>query len=168
MPAPPQKNTYRRYSQAEKDEFFAVLERLECAAAAARELGFKAATCRKWVRQAGIQLKYGVRGPEPRREYMQAQKEEFFTLLDRLGNVSAAASELGLSAAACYAWVHETKALPKRARKTTGPNRKHTQAQKDEFFTVLERVGRKRPSRSAYTGIRVLDGPRLPASAASA
>ncbi|WP_423185006.1 IS30 family transposase [Arthrobacter sp. NyZ413] len=141
MPTPPQKNTYRRYSQAEKDEFFAVLERLECAAAAARELGFKAATCRKWARQAGTRLKYGVKGSEPRREYTQAQKDGFFTLLDRLGNVSAAASELGLSAAVCYAWVRETGALPKRERKTTGPNRKHTQAEKDEFFAVLEKVG---------------------------
>ncbi|WP_255770306.1 hypothetical protein [Pseudarthrobacter sulfonivorans] len=46
-----------------------------------------------------------------------------------------------MSTASCYVWVHEAGALPKRARKRTGPNRKHTQAQKDEFFTVLERFG---------------------------
>ncbi|XAS66409.1 hypothetical protein V3C33_12990 [Micrococcaceae bacterium Sec5.7] len=68
----------------------------------------------------------------PYRTYTEAEKAGFFLTLDRLGNVGAAARELGFNHSTWHAWAVSTG-------RTAG--QKHTKDQKDEFFTVLERMG---------------------------
>ena len=63
-----------RHGQDQKEAFFKVFDRVGSTTAAARELGFNAATCAGWVRKAGFKSrgKTGI-GPHPGRE-------EFFRL----------------------------------------------------------------------------------------
>jgi len=63
-----------RYGQDQKEAFFKVFDRVGSTTAAARELGFNAATCAGWVRKAGLKSrgKTGI-GPHPGRD-------EFFRL----------------------------------------------------------------------------------------
>ncbi|RAX47327.1 IS30 family transposase [Arthrobacter sp. AQ5-05] len=64
-------------------------------------------------------------------------------VLDRTGNISAAATELGFSLSKCYQWAREltpestSPASGSKGKKKT----KYTQDQKDGFFTALDRVG---------------------------
>jgi IS30 family transposase len=127
------KRSYRRYSAAERAEFFAVFERLGSIPAAARELGFNAVTCRAWAAPA-------VR--EPGQKFTQAEKDEFFTILDRVGSVSAAAKALGFNVQTCFGWAYRSRAVtrvPRTAPERVGPAA--VQEQKDAFFAVLARVG---------------------------
>ena len=75
-----------------------------------------------------------------RRKYTPEQKAQFFLVLDRCGSVSAAAAELGFNQMTCYQWVHKSR-LPERVpRDREAGQRKHTPAQKAEFFVVFDRL----------------------------
>jgi transposase, IS30 family len=75
-----------------------------------------------------------------RRKYTPEQKAQFFSVLDRLGSVSAAAGELGFNLMTCYQWVHKSR-LPERVPRERLPGqRKYTPAQKEEFFLVFDRL----------------------------
>lgn len=66
----------RKYSPAQKAEFFVVFDRLKSTTLAARELGLIPATCAGWVRKTGLRShgKTGV-GPHPgRNEYFRLRK----------------------------------------------------------------------------------------------
>ncbi|MFQ4149734.1 hypothetical protein AAGW05_13730 [Arthrobacter sp. LAPM80] len=129
----PGKRAYRRYSAADRDEFFTALERLGSIPAAARELGYNPVTCRSWA------------GPSDRvsgQKYSQAHKDEFFIILDRVGSVSTVAKMLGINVQTCFRWAYKADAVTRRPR----PNPvvaepSATAEQKDEFFAVLARVG---------------------------
>ena len=64
----------RRYSQEQKDQFFAVLDRVQNVSAAARELGFNVMTCHQWTRKAGLP-RGKVRKHSAHRKYTVKQKE---------------------------------------------------------------------------------------------
>lgn len=127
------KRAYRRYSAAERAEFFAVFERLGSIPAAARELGFNAVTCRSWA---------APEAREPGQKFTQAEKDEFFVVLDRLGSVSAAAKALGFNVQTCFGWAYKSGAVtrvPRTVPERPGPAA--VQEQKDEFLAVLAHVG---------------------------
>ncbi|RAX43621.1 IS30 family transposase, partial [Arthrobacter sp. AQ5-06] len=66
----------RKYTPAQKAEFFVVFDRLKSTTQAARELGLNPATCAGWVRKAGLKShgKTGT-GPHPGRdEYFRLRK----------------------------------------------------------------------------------------------
>lgn len=66
----------RKYTPAQKAEFFVVFDRLKSTTHAARELGLNLATCAGWVRKAGLKShgKTGT-GPHPGRdEYFRLRK----------------------------------------------------------------------------------------------
>ena len=94
----------RKYSQEQKDQFFAVLDRVQNASAAARELGFNVMTCHQWIRKAGL-TRGKVRKQSAQQKYTAAQKEQFFALFDRLRSTTESAKELGLNPNTCGAWV---------------------------------------------------------------
>ena len=129
----PGKRAYRRYSAADRAEFFAVFERLGSIPAAARELGFNPVTCRSWA------------GPSDRvsgQKYSQAQKDEFFVILDRVGSVSAVAKMLGINVQTCFRWAYKAGAVTRTPRvNPVVAEPSATAEQKEEFFDVLARVG---------------------------
>ncbi|QDG66826.1 IS30 family transposase [Pseudarthrobacter sp. NIBRBAC000502772] len=66
----------RKYTPAQKAQFFVVFDRVKSTTQAARELGLHPATCAGWVRKAGLKSygKTGV-GPHPGRdEYFRLRK----------------------------------------------------------------------------------------------
>ena len=110
-----------------------MFERLGSVPAAARELGFNAVTCRAWA---------APETREPGQKFTQAEKDEFFIVLDRLGSVSAAAKALGFNIQTCFGWAYKSGAVtrvPRTAPERVGPAA--VQEQKDEFLAVLARVG---------------------------
>lgn len=73
--------------------------------------------------------------PVSRRKYAPEQKAQFIQALDRLGSLTAAASELGLNRVTCYQWCRKAGVRNEQAvRMQYAPERK------EEFFTVLRRV----------------------------
>jgi IS30 family transposase len=66
----------RKYTPAQKAEFFVVFDRLKSTTHAARELGLNPATCAGWVRKAGLKS-HGITGTGPhpgRDEYFRLRK----------------------------------------------------------------------------------------------
>ena len=97
----------RAYSREEKDAFFSVLDRLGSVSAAAAELGLNRNTCFGWARKAGVAPKKAMTRQVPKRKYTPEEKEQFFAVLDRVGNVTLAAAELGLNRMTCYQWAYK-------------------------------------------------------------
>jgi transposase, IS30 family len=74
--------------------------------------------------------------PANRRKYTPEQKAQFFQALDRLGSVTAAASELGLNRMTCYQWCRKAGIRNEQAVRM-----QYTPRQKEEFHLALRRVG---------------------------
>jgi transposase, IS30 family len=74
-----------------------------------------------------------------RRTYTPEQKDQFFSVLDRCGSVSAAAAELGFNRMTCYQWVHKSRLVERDLRSREAGQRKYTPAQKAEFFVAFDR-----------------------------
>lgn len=134
--------TNQKYSQEQKDEFFKAFDRLGTVTAAARELDVNINAAFRWAYTSGLVQKSstGARGRGP--QIPQATKDEFFTLLDRLGTVTAAARELGLDPRICFKWMSKhglTKPRPDPARKET--------------FLRLRAEGKSRKEAAAVVGI---------------
>lgn len=113
----------RKYSQEEKDQFFVLLDRLGSVKDAAAELGLNRMSCYSWVRKLGLQSDQ-VRQRARRRTYTQEEKDGFFAALDRCGNVTVAAAELGLNRNTCYQWTQRAGVARKRP---DGPQREDFQ-----------------------------------------
>ena len=64
----------RKYTQQQKDEFFAVLDRLGGVARAAESLGLNRYTCRKWARRAGFRGRPGGQVHPGRGEYFRLRE----------------------------------------------------------------------------------------------
>ena len=123
-----------KYTQAQKDRFFAVLDRVGRVSVAADELGLSPATCYRWTREAGVRIGH--------RNHAQERKALFFSVLDRAGSVTAAASELGLNRNTCYRWMQKAGLARKRA---DGPQR--------EDFRRLRDAGMSRGEAARSLGI---------------
>ncbi len=98
----------RQYTQTEKDQFHAVLDRTGNIAAAARELGLNISTANTWAGRINPaarnprKTRSGKTGPPQR--YSSAVVEEFLGLLQDVGSVSVAARQLGLNRSTCSNW----------------------------------------------------------------
>lgn len=81
--------------------------------------------------------------PSTRRKYSSEDRGRFLGVLDRTGNVSAAAAELGFTPSKCYQWARElTPDSGPSVSGTRGKKKtKYTPEQKDRFFTALDRLG---------------------------
>lgn len=137
----------RRYSQEQKDQFFAVLDRVQNVSAAARELGFNVMTCHQWIRKAGL-TRGKVRKQSVRRKYTARQKEQFFAVFDRLKSTTEAAKELGLNPNTCAVWVRKA-GLRGQGKPGTGPH-----PGRDEF-SRLRKAGVSRRKAAAAVGIHL-------------
>lgn len=129
---------YRRYSAAERAQFFAVLDRAGSVAVAADAAGIKRSTGYLWA------YKSGVIRPGPRKKSVLAgrgtlaERAEFLTVLARVGSISVAARELGLPRTRCAGWARAAgiksihPGAPKRAEflrlREAGIGRKHAAA----------------------------------------
>ena len=79
-------------------------------------------------------------GTARRRKYTPEQKDQFLSVLDRLGSVSAAARELGFNQMTCYQWARKAGLTQGKPRNRQPGQRKYTREQKDEFFVVFDRL----------------------------
>ncbi len=147
----------RRYTAAEKAEFFRRLDRGGTIRAVAAELGLSPDVCYRWRHESGTSTARG----RPR-AYSAAEKAEFFRRLAVTPNVSAVARELGFVRVTCYKWAHQAGIF-------TG---KDTTAQREEFLGLraeglsraqaAARVGvDKRNAQDWDKGIRVFYGGRV-------
>jgi transposase-like protein len=82
--------TSRKSTQEQKDEFFAVFDRLKSTREAARELGLNPDTCAGWVRRAGLKS-HGKPGARPHRG-----REEYSRLRDTDLSRREAATAVGV------------------------------------------------------------------------
>jgi IS30 family transposase len=94
----------RKYSQKQKDEFFALLDRLGSVTEAAGKLGLNRETCYQWVRKAAVTYGNTSDPAVVRVKYTPEQKKEFFSVLNRVGSVTLAAAELGINVNTCFRW----------------------------------------------------------------
>ncbi|MBV1781404.1 IS30 family transposase [Paeniglutamicibacter sp. ABSL32-1] len=99
----------RRYSSEDRERFLVVLDRTGNVAAAATELGFNSNKCYQWARELTPDSTSPARGARGKKKtkYTQDQKDGFFTALDRLGSVSAAAREAGIPVGTCFQWARK-------------------------------------------------------------
>jgi IS30 family transposase len=113
-----------QYTQANKDHFYAVLDRTGTITAAAQELGLNVSTAQNWAGKVNpAKRKRATRTgkPAPAQRHPSAVIEEFLGLLREIGNVSAAARQLGLNHSTCHNWA---KAAGLVSVGTRGPSAK--------------------------------------------
>jgi IS30 family transposase len=86
----------RKYTQQQKDEFFAVLDRVGNVARAAESLGLNRYTCRKWARRAGFRGRSG--GPD------HPGRGEYFRLREAGSTRKEAARSVGVHPRTAQDW----------------------------------------------------------------
>ncbi|GAC1372864.1 MAG: hypothetical protein NVSMB43_09910 [Pseudarthrobacter sp.] len=115
----------RQYSQADKNHFYAVLDRTGTITAAALELGLNISTAHNWAGKVNPARRkprvIGTVRAAPTRRHPSAVIAEFLGLLHEIGNVSAAARQLGLNPSTCHNWA---KAAGLVSVGTRGPSAK--------------------------------------------
>ncbi|WP_155852888.1 helix-turn-helix domain-containing protein, partial [Arthrobacter sp. H14] len=136
------KRRYRSYTAAEKDGFFALLDRLGNISAAAKELGINVQTAVGWAYRARAVMREPSKEKGAVRRDSQGLKDEFFTVLDRVGSVSVAARELGLNREMCFNWA-----------RAVGIASIHPNAGKRAEFDRLRKSGLSRKEAAAAVGI---------------
>ncbi len=94
----------QKYTQAEKDKFYVLLDRVGSVSLAAKALGINVQTCFHWAYKAGAVTRKSRKKPVAKQSATQEQKDEFFAVLARVGSVSVAARELGLERSRCVSW----------------------------------------------------------------
>jgi IS30 family transposase len=90
----------RKYTPAQKAEFFVVFDRLKSTTHAARELGLNPATCAGWVRKAGLKS-YGKTGRGP-----HTGRDEYFRLRRTGVSRRKAAAAVGIHLRTAEEWDH--------------------------------------------------------------
>jgi IS30 family transposase len=138
----------RRYTPEQKDQFFAVLDRLGSVSASAAELGFNQMTCYQWVHKARLPEQASRNRQAGRRKYTARQKAEFFVVFDRVRSTPKAARELGLNPDTCAGWVRRA-GLKSQGKPGTGPH-----PGRDEYFR-LRQTGLSRRKAAAAVGIHL-------------
>ena len=133
----------RRHNAEDRERFLEAFDRLGKVSAAISELGFNRNQCYRWAREANSRTspaKAAAHGKK-KTKYSQAQKDNFFTVLDRLGSVSAAAREVGIPGPTCFQWAY--KAGVRSHRPQTG---------RREEFLRLRATGLSRREAAAAVG----------------
>jgi IS30 family transposase/transposase-like protein len=101
-----------KYTQAQKEMFFSLIDRGGTVRAAANAAGVHEGAAYTWLRQAGLSMQRATP-----RKYSEQDKAEFFRLLGLNSNVSAVARELGFTRVTCYAWAYKAGIRTSEARK---------------------------------------------------
>lgn len=122
---------HRVYSEDDRALFFEAFARLGTITEAARELGFKEATCKMWAQ--GREQDAGL-------SYSAEQKTEFFEVLDRTNNVAQAAKSLGINVQTAFNWAYSTGAVLRKPRSTLTTRQQALAPQKADFLKILKRV----------------------------
>lgn len=124
-------------SDAQKREFFLIMDRGSTIRAAAIRVGVSPDVGYRWMRMAGLSaLRVAPR------VYSAEEKAEFFRLLAERGNVSAVARELGFVRVTCYKWAHQAGIF-------TG----HSVDAKRDRFRQLRAEGRTRAQAAELVGV---------------
>jgi IS30 family transposase len=92
----------RKYTEEQRLEFMALIDRGGSVRAAASAVGVHPDAGYAWMKKAGLSTPRSTQ-----RKYTDAQKAEFLSRLREAGNVSAVARELGLNRVTCYVWAHK-------------------------------------------------------------
>ncbi|MGW6728624.1 hypothetical protein ACWF9G_22215 [Nocardia sp. NPDC055029] len=101
-----------KYTKAQKDKFFDLLDRGGTVRAAADAAGVNRDAAYTWLRQAGLSMRRAAP-----RIYTEQEKETFFRLLAERKNVSAVARELGFTRVTCYKCAHQAGIFASEDRK---------------------------------------------------
>jgi IS30 family transposase len=160
------RNTYEvvampgaKYSSAQKERFFDLLDQGGTVRAAARALGVHEDAAYSWLRQAGLSM----RRTSPR-VYTEEEKAEFFRRLAERPNVSAVARELGFTRVTCYQWAHQAGIFTSEARRVN-PRREEFLRLRAEGMTRAEarvRVGADKRSATDWDkGITIIHRGRV-------
>lgn len=146
-----------KYSKAQRELFFDLLDRGGSVRAAAIAAGVHPGAAYTWLRNSGLVMRRGTP-----RVYTEQEKAEFFRLLAERGNVSAVARELGFTRVTCYKWAHQAGIFTSEARRVL-PRR--------EEFLRLRAEGltrRRRRGGSGRTSVRRRTGTRASPSSIEA
>lgn len=127
-----------KYTQAQKELFFDLIDRGGTVRAAAMAAGVGEDSAYSWLRRAGL----AMRRAAPR-IYTKAEKAEFFRRLAESGNVSAVARELGFTRVTCYKWAHQAGIFTSEARRVN-PRREEFLRLRVEGMTRAEAAERVR------------------------
>jgi len=92
----------RKYTEAQRQAFMAIIDRGGSVRAAAAAIGVHPDAGYKWMKLAGLSTSRSTQ-----RRYTDAQKAQFLARLHQVGNVSAVARELGFNRVTCYVWAHK-------------------------------------------------------------
>jgi len=142
----------RKYTEQQRLEFMALIDRGGSVRAAAARVGISPDRGYLWMKKAGLSTPRSAQ-----RTYTVAEKETFLRRLVEVGNVSVVARELGFHRGACYVWAHKAGIFVA----------KYADAKRQEFLRLRregvsrrEAAARLGASRrvSASRGIRPLTG----------
>ena len=92
----------RKYTEAQRLEFMALIDRGGSIRAAAARVGVHPDRGYQWMRQAGLSTSRSTQ-----RRYTPEQKAEFLRRLAVVKNVSKVAREMGINRVTCFAWAHK-------------------------------------------------------------
>ena len=140
----------RRYSEADRTRFLEVLDRTGRVSAASAETGFNLRKCYAWARQTRpgtVPADTASTRGTIKSKYTQSQKDAFFTELDRLGTVSAAARAMGFPVGTCFQW-----ACKAGVRRTKGTGDRRAQ------FLALRRSGQTQREAARAVGVNPRTG----------
>lgn len=127
-----------KYTKAQKDTFFELLDRGGTVRAVAAAVGVHPGAAYTWLRKSGL----AMRRASPR-VYSERDKAEFFRRLAEVGNVSAVARELGFTRITCYKWANQAGIFASEARRVN-PRREEFLRLRAEGLTRSEAAERVR------------------------
>lgn len=95
---------WARYSAEQKTEFFVLLDRLNSVSAAAKQLGINTQTAFKWSYALTAVDRKPRATMTAKQLALEPKRAEFLTILERVGNLSAAAREAGIKRTQGASW----------------------------------------------------------------
>ncbi len=148
-----------KYSKAQRELFFDLLDRGGSVRAAAAAAGVHPGAAYTWLRKNGLVMRR-----ETPRVYSEQEKAEFFRLLAERGNVSAVARELGFTRVTCYKWAHQAGIFTSQTRRVP-PRRQEFLRLRAEGLTraqAAQRVGADKRSAADWDkGITIIHRGRV-------
>jgi IS30 family transposase len=149
----------RKYTRAQKEMFFSLIDRGGTVRAAAMAAGVHEDAAYAWLRQAGLSMQRATP-----RKYTAQDKTEFFRRLALNPNVAAVARELGFTPVTCYAWAYKAGVRTSEAHRVN-PRREEFLRLRAAGLTraeARERVGADRRSATDWDkGITIINRGRV-------
>ncbi|NMR32523.1 IS30 family transposase, partial [Arthrobacter sp. SF27] len=132
-----------RYSAEQKAEFFVLLDRLGSVSAAARQLGINTQTAFKWSYSLTAVERKPQGKPTAKQLALAPKKAAFLAVLERVGNISVAAREVGVKRSQGESW----------ALAAGVENVRQSRAEKQAEYTRLREEGATQKAASAVVGV---------------